>query len=381
MIKNKIQLYTILIILLAMATINVGCAKKEVVAVANTSDINETTVDKNTDDTQVKVGEKVPVVADPVVEPTPIIADLSPFTGLPIPEELVNQRPIGIMISNIKAALPQNGVSNADILYETLVEGGITRLFGIFHDFNDEKIGPIRSSRHYYLDFALDNDAIYTHVGQSTYATKAFKELSVDRFYGISKLDAMLTFRDPNRKAPHSTYTSFTKLTDTWTFLDYRKELKPDSRKFQFNTVDTPLIQGESLTSIALNYSPYITATFKYNSETGLYERFQFGEKHIDATNDQQLAFKNIIVQFADIWTIKGDKLGCMDMTLITTGKGLLITDGKKVAITWVKSSHESPTKYYLEDGTEITLNPGKTFISVFPLNRIDKIIMEGNND
>ncbi len=90
------------------------------------------------------------------------------------------------MISNIKSALPQYGISQADILYETVVEGGITRLLAVFQDFDAEKIGPIRSARHYYMDFALDHDAIYTHVGQSTYAKTAFRELDVNRFYGLS---------------------------------------------------------------------------------------------------------------------------------------------------------------------------------------------------
>jgi len=370
---------TILIVCISLMLLVTSCAKKNAEVMADNSGGNAqatTTVEEVVTEPVVEAP-----IEEPVIEEVPIVSNLSPYTGLPIAEELLNKRPVGIMISNIKVALPQSGIGSADIVYETLVEGGITRLFGIFHDFDDEKIGPIRSSRHYYLDFALDNDAIYTHVGQSTYATAAFKELNVDRFYGISKLDAMLTYRDPDRKAPHSTYTSYTKLMDTWTFLDYRKELSEESRRLLFNLVDTPLSQGDSLTKILLDYSPYITATFEYNETTMVYDRYQFGDKHIDATTKEQIAFKNIIIQYADIWTIKGDKLGCMDMTLITKGTGLLITDGFKVPITWEKTSHDSPTAYFFADGKPIVLNPGKTFISVFPLNRIDKIIMEGKND
>lgn len=360
-----------------------GCGKKEANAQLEDSTTTETTetqepvatVDETTQDPDNTEDE---TSVDPVQTPK----NLSPYTGLEIDEALINVRPIGVMISNIKAALPQSGISQADIIYETLVEGGITRMFAIFHDFSDvTKIGPIRSSRHYYLDFALDNDAIYTHYGQSTYATAAFKVLDVDRFYGIGKLDTLLSFRDPNRKAPHSTYTSYEKLMATWDYLDYRREIKPDARKFAFNTEDAIPVDGDALIKIDLNYSPYITATFEYNVTTGLYERFQFGDKQIDVENGEQLAFKNVIVQYADIWQIKGDKLGCMDMTLITKGDGLFITDGKMIPITWEKKSHESPTTYYTQDGSPIVLNPGKTFISVFPLNRVDKIITEGKNE
>lgn len=378
---KKLQVFSLLIVCCLL--IVTGCHKKEATAqVEDTTTVqdSEPITQDSTTDTDTTESDVTPSTEEEVEIQIP--ANISPYTGLSIDESLVNTRPIGIMISNIKAALPQSGISQADIIYETLVEGGITRLFAIFHDVSDvTKIGPIRSSRHYYLDFALDNDAIYTHVGQSTYATAAFKVLDVDRFYGISKLDSMLTFRDPDRKAPHSTYTSYEKLMATWDYLEYRKELKSDARKFSFNTVDTPLAQGEPLTKIDLDYSPYITATFTYNATEGVYERSQFGEKEIDKENNVQLAFKNVIVQYADIWTIKGDKLGCMDMTLIAEGTGLYITDGKMIPITWKKTSHESPTMYYLQDNTPITLNPGKTFISVFPLNRVDKIIMEGPNE
>lgn len=377
---KKIILLCILII--CSLLVFSGCAKKEVTA--EKEDTTVQTEDVSADETSTddaKIEEPDVDKTQEVVEPS-VPENISPYTGLAIDPELVNKRPIGVMISNIKLALPQSGISKADIIYETLVEGGITRLFAIFHDFNDvTKIGPIRSSRHYYLDFALDNDAIYTHVGQSTYATAAFKELDVDRFYGISKLDSMLTFRDPERKAPHSTYTSFEKLMATWDFLEYRKDLKADARKFTFNPVDTALTQGEPLTKIDLDYSPYITATFTYDQANKVYQRSQFGDKQMDKEYDVQLSFKNIIVQYADIWTIKGDKLGCMDMTLITKGTGLYITDGQMIPITWEKASHESPTMYYTQDGKPIILNPGKTFISVFPTNRIDKIVMEGSND
>ncbi len=290
------------------------------------------------------------------------------------------------MISNIKSALPQYGISQADIIYEAVVEGGITRLFAVFQDFDAEKIGPIRSARHYYMDFALDHDAIYTHVGQSTYATDAFKKLKVNRFYGLSHLDELFTFLDPNRVRPHSTFTSYDLLMNTWDVLDYPKEvdLEADTKlKFTEWTGEENLVedidQESFVHKLSLDYSgAYGTnPEFIYNEDSGTYDRYQYGEEHIDALFDEQLSFENIIIQYTSVWAIKGDPYGCMDMSLIAEGEGMYIADGLAIPITWIKTDHYSPTHYFTEDGEPLLLNPGKTFISVYPKHRVDHITME----
>lgn len=308
---------------------------------------------------------------EPEPEPEPILSSL---TGLPISEQAVKRRPIGVMIDNVKTALPQYGISDAEIIYETLVEGGRTRLMAVFQDFTTEKIGPVRSSRHYFLDFALDHDAIYTHVGQSTKAIKAFKQLEVDRMYGISSLDAILTFQDPNRKRPHSTFTNYEKLMATWEKLEYRQEPKQQPNKLNFHSTDNLPKDGQAVTDIELDYSYYIKAKFCYDDKTKNYLRYQYDQPHMDALNDQQLAFKNIILQYTSIWLIKSDPLGLMDMDLLTEGEGLYISDQAAISIKWKKTDHNQPTQYYLTDGSPLLLNPGKTFISVFPENQVDKI-------
>lgn len=307
----------------------------------------------------------------------PAEGPISLLSGLPIDQEAFERRPIGVMISNIKEALPQYGISQAEVLYETIVEGGITRLFALFQDFSAEKIGPIRSSRHYFLDFALDHDAIYTHVGQSTYATKAFKELDVDRFYGISSIEGLFVFYDPDRVRPHSSFTGKEELLSVWAHQEYRTELKEMTNKFDFSKEDTDLTDGTNLSSITLDYSYYIKPSFVYDPTTKEYYRFQFDQEHLDATTNEQLHFKNLIIQYTSIWQIKNDPYGCMDMNLIGEGEGLYITNGKSVPIRWEKADHYTATRYYLLDGSGLVINPGKTFISVFPENRVDKIMIE----
>jgi len=341
-----------------------------------TSEENSSEEDKDITKTSEEPSKDTDQTDEPEEEPEPI-GPLSVLTGLPITQEAYDQRPIGIMISNIKAALPQYGISEAEVIYETLVEGGITRLFAVSQNFESDKIGPVRSSRHYFVDYALEHDAIYVHFGQSVYAKKAFKSLNIDRFYGISYLDEYLVFYDPDRVAPHSTFTSKDRLMDTWDVLDYRKEADYSELKFAFNEEDTSLESENVANRLVLDYSYYIKPELVYNEEEGVYYRSQFDKPEIDENNGIQLSFKNVIVQYADMWVMKNDPDGCMEVELIGSGEGMYITDGKMLPITWEKTDHYAPTKYYMEDGSPLMMNPGKTFISVFPSYRTDKIILE----
>jgi len=153
---------------------------------------------------------------------------INPLTGLYIPEEIAVRRPIGIMINNHRVALPQSGLAQADVIYETLVEGGIARLFAVYKDFNAEKIGPVRSARHYYLDFAFDFDALYVHYGQSPQAIAAIRDLNPPNMNGMSYLDTIMCFQDSSRKRPHSTYTSYEGLMKAWKAQKYREDYNED---------------------------------------------------------------------------------------------------------------------------------------------------------
>lgn len=301
---------------------------------------------------------------------------INPLTGLYINEEASKRRPIGIMINNLKAAMPQSGIAQADIVYETLVEGAICRLFAIFQDFDEEKIGPIRSARHYFLDFAFDYDGIYVHYGQSPQAYTAIRSLNAPALNGLSYLDSILCFQDPNRVRPHSTYTSFEKLIEAWDMVDYRKEVKEDfSNPMKFSEEEYTPENGISAQKVALSFSYYQEPYFLYNEEEGLYERYQFDEPQIDAQVDEQLQYKNIIIQFVDIWAIPGDAEGRLDMDLIGSGTGYYVTNEKAIPILWEKKSHMDATVFSNQDGSELELNKGKTWVAVFPSYREDKVV------
>ncbi len=139
---------------------------------------------------------------------------------------------------------------------------------------------------------------------------------------------------------------------------DYPEGYTP---RLQFNHVDTELKDGINAQKVNIPFDskPYFT----YNTEDGLYYRYQYGEAHIDRENDEQLAFKNIIVQYVAQKSIS--KQDYQDMTLNGSGKGLYITDGKAEEITWKRNDNADKTKYYDASGNEISLNPGKTFFEV----------------
>lgn len=380
---NKLVILSILIIL-SMAIVLTGCGNDTEKEEKNAEPVETVVVPEPEPEPELEPEPEPIPEPEPETEPEPEpepepIGPNSHLTGLPILQESYNRRPVGVMISNIKTALPQYGVSEAEIIYEVMVEGGITRFFALFQDFDTEKIGPIRSSRHYFLDLALEHDAVYTHVGQSVYAIEAFKTLDVDRFYGISYLDLIMSFQDEDRHAPHSTFTNFDHLMDAWETTGYEMEADYSEVKFTFSEEPILLEEGRDVASLKLNYSDMYPTDpeFRYNEEDELYYRYEFGEEHIDAGNGQQLKFKNVLVQYATTWWIKDDTNGCIDMTLITDGTGMYLTNGKMVPITWSKDNHYAPTKYFYEDGTELVLNPGKTFVSIYPRHKIEEIIME----
>lgn len=371
----------------------VACGRNDKTPTQEVIDTAADTSNAETTEAEIVVEEAVievePVIPDPKpeaevpVEPEIEEVDLTglainPLTGNYIPEEVALRRPIGIMINNHNKAQPQSGLSQADVIYETLVEGGIARLFAVYKDFDAEKIGPIRSARHYYLDFSFDFDALYVHYGQSPQAQVAFGTLRAPNMNGMSYLDAIMCFQDPDRRRPHSTYTSYDRLMAAWRSEKYRTQHNEGFvNKLNFSDEVLELEDGLNATKVTFNYSYYQYAWFDYDSGTQTYLRNQFGDAHIDVETGEQLAFDNIIVQIAEIWKIPGDTEGRLDIALVSQGNGYYISHGKAIPITWSKSSHYDPTQYFTESGDLLEMNTGKTWISVFPSYRPEGLIIE----
>lgn len=290
------------------------------------------------------------------------------LTGEWISEELAGQRPVAIMTENTKVTLPQYGVSNADIIYECPVEGGITRLLACYQDYSGmEKIGNVRSSRNCYIYLAKELDAIYVHAGGSTYAYEVLDTGYIDHIDGITGKGGKSFYRDSSRKAPHNLYTTSEKLASGITSAGFSTEL--DSAyadgHFKFAEDDAPvtLANGSDAAVVSLYYQnpkPW----FEYHEEDGLYYRYEFGSAQVDGANNEQLAVKNIIIQYHNI-SKYDSSAGYLDIDLVGSGSGKYITNGKVIDITWKKDSLNGITHYYDTDGNEITLNQGKSWIAV----------------
>ncbi len=276
-------------------------------------------------------------------------------------------RPIAIMINNISDALPSSSTKKADIIYECMVEGGITRIMPIFSEYDDiEKLGSVRSARHYYINIANEYDAIYFCYGQSKPAKKVLDKKKIDAVNGLT-YDAGF-YRDNSRVAPHNVYTTSEKIAKAIEDFGYSTEYSETHEKvLSFNEEDTDLQDGTVANTVHVSFGSFMKPYFTYNAEKGIYERYEYGKAQVDnmaAEDDNILTFKNVIIQESAYECIN-QKNDLQELTQVGTGKGYYCTNGKAIPIKWEKTSKKSPTKFYKENGEELLLNPGKTWISI----------------
>ncbi len=343
-----------------------GCGKKKEPEYAETDTIEAVSV----------------VESEPEPEPaeTHIGEARSDLTGEWIDEELAGKRPLAVMLGNTKVATPQYGISQADVIYEAPVEGGETRLMGIFQDYaNVEKIMSIRSCRRYYIDWALEFDAIYAHYGQASYALSTLERSDVHNLSGLDGgVESRMYQRDSSRKAPHNAYTTGDGILAGIDYKGYPTEHSEDyENHYHFNEDDENEIQlseGQDAVVVKPGYlvnKPW----FVYDSTTGLYSRYQNGAEQIDGNNSEQVQVKNILIQVCG-WTLLDNDPGYLEVYTTDGGSGYYITNGKAIPVTWSKESQNAPTRYFDEAGNEITLNQGKTWVCITQDTYEDKIAL-----
>lgn len=370
---KKVSILLFMGLLTASMIVGGGCKKKPI--------IEEPVVTETPTPTPTK--EPTPL---PTQTPTPTVISRegqvkSKLTGLWVEEEIGNKRPYSIIFNNIKYASPQSGIEEAAVLYEALVEGGITRLLGIFEELHEKRIGSVRSARHYLVSFADEYDSIFVHFGETTYATKKLKALKINNLSGLTGVGDKVFYRDKSIKEPHNAFTSKDKILEGTKIKGYETEYKEDYEShFIFYEEDTDVVSDTLAGKITFNFSPYTKPYFTYNESDKLYYRFQFDTKHIDANSGNQLAFKNIIVQFVKQWDIDKNDYQTMDIE-DSKGSGYYITNGKKVDITWSKNEKTKKMHYYDKDGNVLTMNPGKTFIAIFPNDQTKGVLLEDKAD
>ena len=348
-LSKKRLLILVLIILIIISPI-------VLLTVAHFSKIKES---ENSVKKEKKVEEKVEK-EDPVPE-TP---------KLKIVDENTTSRPFAIMINNVSQARHlQSGLQDAYIIYEMIVEGGITRYMALFLDQNTERIGSIRSSRHYYLDYALENDAIYVHHGQSPQAQSDFGTLGVTRIV-VDNSTTGWRDRTLNVSSEHTLFTSIAKLKKG---IGSKRTVRNNDLllKYSIDSLDLASIpDSQEANKVSINYSNIVTSSYEYDANEKVYKRFVNGKEHKDYVTKKQYTFKNIITYQVSNYTIAGDDKGRQTLNNVGSGTGYYISEGYAVPIKWSKSSRKAQTKYTLLDGTDLVVNDGNTFIQIQPKGR-----------
>ncbi len=302
------------------------------------------------------------------------------LSGKMVPAEIGDRRPVAIMLNNIEDAMPMSGVSSADVLYECVVEGGLTRMMGVFEAYDDlEKIGSVRSCRNYFVYYALEFDAIYCHYGQSSYALPLLEEDYVDNLSGLAAVGDTVFYRTTDRVAPHNAYASAKGIKKGIEDMGYRNTYKDGYiGKFTFAKDDDPndLSAEDSYDATHVEPGYQINAPYlEYNAEDEKYYRWQYGTEHVDDLNSEQLSFDNVILQYSQ-WEQIDDK-GYLGFNCHGGGKMTYITKGKAVDGTWICfGGDQGCVRYFDSDGEEIVVNQGKTIIEIIQDTEGDKVVI-----
>ncbi len=272
------------------------------------------------------------------------------------------RRPVAVMVDNDNsAAWPHAGIEEAYMIYEVPVEGGSTRLMAFFYQDGPEKIGPVRSSRHYFLDYVLEHDAIYTHFGYSPRAQADIPALGVNNINGVLGTDANVFWREGG--GYHNAFTSMERILDMTGKKEYRTERQ--KAPLPFATEDAVPAGDMEAKNIKIPYSGFYSSGFSYNEENGTYDKYMNGKLH-PLQGDGKIEAKNIVIMQMRTYPL-GDGSARINIDTVGSGEGYYISMGKAVPITWEKTARSAKTVWKNEAGEEIALNPGQTWVMLLP--------------
>ena len=283
-----------------------------------------------------------------------------------------NTRPYAIMINCRDEALPQAGLQDAYIIYEEMVEGGITRMMALFKDKDLSKVGSVRSARVQYLPYVFENDAIYMHAGGSPESIKRMSdeniaEVDVDGQYGQRDMELA-----KKRAWEHTLFTNSKLITKGLTDKNIRTTTKVKSLlKYSEEELDLSKYKTGTAKKVSIKYSNYRTSIYEYDKDKLNYKRFMNKKKNTDLITGEQYTAKNIIVYGVNYESYTyHSKTQYQRPAIIGTGEGYYITDGVSLPITWEKKDEKSKTIYKIkETGEDLVVNDGNTYIQIYPTN------------
>ncbi len=306
-----------------------------------------------------------------IVIPT-LPENMNPLTGLECDASLVGQRPIGVMFNNIKAALPQVGLANCDIIYEVLAEGGITRFEGLIFDYASlGSLGSIRSARPYYVNIARAYDAVYIHAGGSEAAYSLMSSIKNDHFDGVRGNfyvnNELLFWRDKARlnsgyAIEHTMFARGTDIASAIQQRNIRTQLKDTSfTAFAFDPAFESIGSRKSASYVKIPHSTYYTSEFHYDSATGLYAHTHYNTAHVDGATGEQIKTTNVFLLYTKQRI--ADSYGRREVTLTGEGAGVYLNGGEYTEIVWKRENDDAPFKYYDQEGTELKVEQGKSYV------------------
>ena len=354
--KRKIAL--LLVLCLTLCLVLCACGKKKA----------EPTVPATTEPT---TAPTTAPTTEPTTEPTeaPVLYR-HPLTGAPLAEPWSGQA-IAISVNNLKKAMPQKGISQADILYEIEVEGDITRCLAIFSDLsNVADIGPIRSARTYFNSLAVAYDAPLVHCGGSQGLALAGRYSdSTDKIANWEHIDQSYNgkyfYRDTERynsgyAYEHTLFTTGEKLQQAVDALGYNT---PTAGNFGLQFQDGVDLGGEKAEEITITFKSKKKTILTYDASLGRYKLNMHGTEHIDGNTNQPVSYKNVIAIYTKQWYHSDGMHKFYDT--IGSGEGYVAMNGKIVPITWSRESLRAPYVYTLADGTPLNLDVGTTYIAL----------------
>ena len=298
-------------------------------------------------------------------EPAPI--DTNPLTGEAL-EEITDNRPLAIMINNTSKAVPQCGISKADLMYEIIAEGSVTRFMAFFYDLSDvDVLGPVRSVRPYFVRMAQNYGAFLSSAGGSDEAIDLIKSMGYDYLNGIAGAGNAFyrdQWRRENRGFEHSLMTTGEKLMKAAEKAGIKTTM--EDRDYGFHFTAEPMTAGEDASELTIwFYKNGKKTTMRYDAETGLYAMSQHGAASVDGNDDSPITFRNVVVLEAN--TKVKDKKGHLEVQTTGTGTGYYARDGKLVEIKWSRESNSADFVYTDAQGNPISFGVGKTYIAIVP--------------
>lgn len=301
---------------------------------------------------------------DPTPQPEPT-GSVSPYTGLPIAEDLLSNRPVAVMVNNLAPAQAvQTGLNRADLVYEANVEGGITRLMAVFQDAGSVgQIGTVRSARYPYVDLAYALNAIYVHCGNdNVYCLPHMQELGVTDFDLAKGGPGKYGFREKNGLATeHTLYTTGEKVIAGCKALSFETQMKPAESWTAFRSeavAETPA--GGSCTKLEVTFSKNYRTGFRYDAATQRYARYFREEARKDYKTGEAVTVKNVFVLFTTVQPYSDNYH--MEVKL-QGGTGYYVSQGGHEEIRWSKGKAADPLVFTKKDGSTFTANAGNSWI------------------